>query len=178
MVKVKEVKHSDSEISSESPSHSEDEEMEESMEEEMNMFDDEAEEGELEDYDEEGEGEFEEEFVEDGQESLEYDMEEMGEDELEALDQGEKDKRIKGLLSKLQKMDDAGAGPAVEQDDESSDSSADIIPKDDYSDAEVSVDSETKIDAANALLDDLEKKNKEENSDDEDFATSKLKKFG
>jgi hypothetical protein len=52
----------------------------------------------MDDYDEEGE--FEEEFVEDG-ESIEYDMEEMGEDELEALDQGEKDKRIKGLLSKL-----------------------------------------------------------------------------
>jgi len=81
------------------------------MEDEQNMFDDEAEEGEadMDDYDEEGEGEFEEEFVEDGQESLEYDMEEMGEDELENLDQGEKDKRIKGLLSKLSKMDDAGA---------------------------------------------------------------------
>jgi len=79
------------------------------MEDEQNMFDDEAEEGEadMDDYDEEGE--FEEEFVEDGQESLEYDMEEMGEDELEALSQGDKDKRIKGLLSQLKKMDDAGA---------------------------------------------------------------------
>jgi hypothetical protein len=28
---------------------------------------------------------------------------------LEALDQGEKDKRIKGLLSQLKKMDDSGA---------------------------------------------------------------------
>lgn len=94
MVKVKELKHSDSEISSESPSA--DEEMEESFENEMNPFEDMAEDGEEEDYDEEGE--FEEEFIEDG-ESLEYDMEEMGEDELEALDQKEKDKRVKGILS-------------------------------------------------------------------------------
>ena len=76
--------------------------MEESLEEEMlNPFEDMAEDGEEEYDDEEGEDQFEEEFVEDGndEESLEYDMEEMGEDELENLDQGEKDKRVKGILA-------------------------------------------------------------------------------
>jgi len=48
--------------------------------------------------------------------------------------------------------------------------------------SDVSEDSEAKIDAANAMLDELEKKQKEEkegeNSDDEDMEKSKLEKFG
>jgi len=48
----------------------------------------------------------------------------------------------------------------------------------DSDDSDVSEDSEARIDAANAMLDDLEQKNKEENSDDEDMEESKLKKFG
>jgi hypothetical protein len=177
MVKIKEVKHSDSEISSEQPSNSDskldDEEMEESFEDEMNPFEDLAEEGEedMDDYDEEGE--FEEEFVEDG-ESGEYDMEEMGDDELEALDQTEKDKRVKAILSQLKKIDDSEMPKIQDDNSESSDptENGEEGGEDELSD--VSADSEARIDAANAMLDDLQNAQKEE----EKFEEDKLSKFG
>jgi len=105
-------------------------------------------------------------------------MEEMGEDELDNLDQADKDKRVKGILSQLKKMDDEIPKPekAINE-DRSSDSDATENEEGDEEEGEddlsdVSVDSEAKIDAANAMLNELEKKNREDEG--EDFEESKL----